>query len=336
VVDRSGEVLSVNAKGKELFGSQRLDPVRWPALWESRDAAERAFQSAARGESARFQSRGGLSDFTGSFWDVVVSPIRDARGCVERVLGVARDVTELQRLNTELSATLRLNETFVAAIGHDLRTPLNNVVMSAELLSTHAQSPSDVRVIERLRASALRMSKMIDELFDLARARLSGGIPVSPEDGIDLVTVAERIIGELSSGEPARAPELSHAGSTLGRFDSDRLGQVLANLLGNALRHGQPELPIALTIDGSSPHEVVLTVTNYGEIPNDILSCLFQPFRRGATRRGSTQGLGLGLFIVEQIVLAHQGRITATSGDGVTTFRVVLPRGAETSAQASV
>jgi phosphoserine phosphatase RsbU/P len=325
VVDLTAQVTSLNAKGKELFGAGGTDFVRWSALWADDAEAERAFESARSGQTARFQSRGGLSDFSGCHWDVVVSPIRDARGRVEKVLGVARDVTELHRLNDELAATLRLNETFVAAIGHDLRTPLNNVVMSAELLLSRA-SPGDLRVIERLRGSAQRMSRMIDELFDLARARLSGGIPVKPEPNVDLLPLAEKIVAELTPDAHGRAIQLQAAGDIRGTWDGDRMGQVLSNLLGNALRHGSTDAPIRLHLDGTHPFEVVLTVSNGGQIPEEVLSCLFQPFRRGTTRRSSVEGLGLGLFIVEQIVRAHAGRITAESAAGTTSFRVVLPR----------
>jgi phosphoserine phosphatase RsbU/P len=334
VLELDGRVQSVSAKGKELLsGEAAATPVRWTSLWEAPEEAQRCLTSAQRGEPARFQSRGQQLDLTRCYWDVVVSPMRNARGRVERLLAVARDVTELRRLNEELTDTLRLNETFVAAVGHDLRTPLNNVVMSAELLLSHAAEPSQTRVIERLRNSARRMSKMIDELFDLARARLSGGIPVQLQDNIDLKPVAERIVAELALGERGKSLELKHAGDTHGRWDPDRLGQVLSNLLGNALRHGQPESPIQLELDGTHPYELVLAVTNRGQIPAEILGCLFEPFRRAKTRAGSVEGLGLGLFIVQQIVLAHDGRIDAESSDGITTFRVTLPRLVDVTAQ---
>jgi len=330
-VDLQGVVLSVSAKGKEQPTFGVAGHVAWTKLWEDGEEAARCFAAARGGEPSRFQSRGQLLDLTSCWWDVVVSPMRDARGRVERLLAVARDVTELRRLNEELTANLRLNETFVAAVGHDLRTPLNNVVMSAELLLAQASEPGQTRLIERLRSSARRMSKMIDELFDLARARLSGGIPVQLQDNVDLTPVAERIVNELTSDERGQALELTQVGNTRGQFDPDRLGQVLANLLGNALRHGQRESPVQLALDGRQPHELVFAVTNRGQIPSEILSCLFEPFRRGQTRAGNPEGLGLGLFIVEQIVLAHGGRIAAESGEGITTFRVVLPRTSEQS-----
>jgi two-component system, sensor histidine kinase and response regulator len=187
-------------------------------------------------------------------------------------------------------------------------------------------------VLERLSASADRMSKMIDELFDLARARQGGGIPIVRQSGVDLLPVAERIVAELASG---RELVLDSRGDLRGDYDPDRLGQVLSNLLGNALRHGSPEGPVHLELDGTDAARLVLAVRNRGQIPSDILSCLFEPFRRGKVRAGSKDGLGLGLFIVEQIVLAHGGTINAESVDAITTFRVALPRVAPASPRAA-
>ena len=325
MIDMSGQLLSVSLKGQELLEGSRA-PVRWAALWEHGAEAEQCLASATAGEPASFQSRGALFDPTRSVWDVVVSPMRDARGRVDRLLGVARDVTELQRLNEELSATLRLNETFVAAVGHDLRTPLNNVMLSAELLVS-LDSP-DPRVLTRLKSSAERMAKMIDELFDLARARLSGGIPIQRQAAVDLLPVAEKIVAELLASASSRTLELVAKGDTLGPWDPDRLGQVLSNLLGNALRHGQPEGSIRVELDGSAADRLIVSVTNCGQIPPDVLPCLFEPFRRGTSRASRSEGLGLGLFIVHQIVQAHAGTIRAESTAGLTTFTVVLPRDA--------
>lgn len=332
MIDMSGGLLSVSLKGQELVDESQSQ-AHWLALWQQRDEAEQCFARAKGGTAASFQSRGALFDPTRSIWDVVVSPMRDARGRVERLLAVARDVTELSRLNEELSATLHLNETFVAAVGHDLRTPLNNVVISAELLS--ALDKPDPHVLARLRSSAARMSKMIDELFDLARARLSGGIPIQRQADVDLAQVAEKIVAELVAGAnaSARPLELSAHGNTRGDWDPDRLGQVLSNLLGNALRHGQAEGPIRVVLDGTAPEQLMISVVNRGQIPPDVLPCLFEPFRRGMARSSRSEGLGLGLFIVQQIVVAHGGTIRAESVSGLTTFTVVLPRAARVVAE---
>ena len=151
------------------------------------------------------------------------------------------------------------------------------------------------------------------------------------QSSVDLLPVAERIVGELSS---ARELVLEKQGSLHGDWDPDRLGQVLSNLLGNAVRHGSPEGPVRLELDGTDDARLLFSVRNPGQIASDVLNCLFEPFRRGKLRSASKDGLGLGLFIVEQIVLAHGGTIQAESVDGITTFRVALPRVATSSSRA--
>ncbi len=264
--------------------------------------------------------------------DTFVELYRQRQQLAAHMERIRESESELRRVNEQLAATLRLNEMFVAAVGHDLRTPLNNVVMSAELLLQHASGGTDQRVLERLRANARRMSSMIDELFDLARARLSGGIAIAPQDSVDLLALAEKTAAELSAGQPKQRFELTHRGDMRGRWDPERITQVLSNLLGNALRHGDPQVQVQLDLDGTDPRALAFSVANRGEIAPEVLSCLFEPFRRGRERASKSEGLGLGLFIVHQIVLAHGGRIAAESQDGVTTFRVELPRRAESLA----
>jgi signal transduction histidine kinase len=241
-------------------------------------------------------------------------------------LQLAAQVEQIKKLNAELSDTLALNERFVAAVGHDLRTPLNNVTLATATLMPRLRDDQDRRLLERVRVSAQRMGKMIDELFDLARARQSGGIPVTPEDDVDLLQVSERVVAELTQAPPERTIEVRHRGDLRGRWDATRLSQVISNLLTNALRHGARDCPVSLELDGTRAREVTLEVENRGEISPDALPTLFEPFRRGATRRSNTEGLGLGLFIVQQVVRAHGGEVRADCARGCTRFRVTLPR----------
>ena len=111
-----------------------------------------------------------------------------------------------------------------------------------------------------------------------------------------------------------------------GEWDGERLGQLLTNLLGNALRHGSPAQPVQLQVDGTRADQVRLVICNAGCIPPELLPVLFQPFRGGESRNGRQDGLGLGLFIVSKIVDSHHGRITVCSEAGQTCFTVSLPR----------
>ena len=224
-----------------------------------------------------------------------------------------------------LEETLRLNETFVAAVGHDLKNPLNSIVMSAGLLAEKANDPATAKLVERVKSSGLRMARMIDDLFDLSRARFGQGIPVERAQ-TDALAIAQRAIAEQEQAAKDRSILLTHEGSLEGNWDADRIHQVLCNLLSNALRYGDPQKPITLSLKGE-PNEVVLAVHNGGSIPPSVLPHIFDPFRQHAEDKRTRTGLGLGLYIVDQLVLAHGGKVSVVSTpDEGTTFTLRLPR----------
>jgi two-component system sensor histidine kinase/response regulator len=222
------------------------------------------------------------------------------------------------------SETLRLNEMFTAVLGHDLRNPLNAILTSAFLLQ---RSSDDKRVRETadgILASGMRMTRLIEDLLDLTRARLAGGIPLS-RSATSLAIVVERVVQETRIAHPARALEVSMEGDLRGEWDVDRLQQIASNLVGNAIQHGDPAAPITIRCDGSASEHVVLSVANAGVIPAHVLPSIFDPFHRGAY--GRADGLGLGLYIAQQIAEAHHGSIhvDSTPAKG-TVFTVHMPR----------
>ena len=233
---------------------------------------------------------------------------------------------ELQRVTEKLAQELRLTETFVAAVSHDLRNPLGAIMMASEILIGQPDPDRARRAAERVRSSGRRMTEMIEDLLDLARARLSGGIPIEPSHA-DLLPLARKVVAEQLMATPGRAIELSAEGDTTGEFDGDRLEQVISNLLGNALRHGAKGAPIRISLDGTHPSQVVLTVRNSGLIDPSLMPRLFDPFRAGESGHDRSSGLGLGLYIVNQIVRRHGGTVAVRSSpeEGVV-FRVELPR----------
>ena len=239
-----------------------------------------------------------------------------------------QNVERIQKLNRELAETLVLNERFVAAVGHDLRTPLSSVVLGVSQLEATPDRSEQMAILDRIVRSGQRMSRMIDDLFDLARARQSGGIPVTRTPGVDLLEVTQSALRELAARAPASSEgaRVTQRGDTRGRWDRARLLQVLSNLLGNAFRHGLATHHVEVDIDGSEPGSVSLSISNGGEIAQELLPVIFEPFRRGASPVRAAEGLGLGLYIVQQVVAAHGGRITVSSGQGLTRFQVVLPR----------
>ncbi len=231
---------------------------------------------------------------------------------------------QLCRQRQALAETLRFHETFVAAIGHDLRNPLNAIVMAAKLLA--GSNHSDVatrRVVTRLLSSSERMSSMIDQLFDLSRSRLGGGIPLDPRPG-DLVPALEGVVEEQSSTTSSPI-ELSCEGDATGSWDVQRLMQAVSNLLNNAARHGEAGAPIRVTLAGDEDG-VTLEVHNRGSIPEETAEHLFEPFVSRPTKT-TKQGLGLGLYIVDQIVRGHGGRVDVrSSAEEGTTFSIRVPR----------
>jgi len=237
---------------------------------------------------------------------------------------------QLERQRQALAETLRLNEELMAVVGHDLRNPLEVILMTAELLRHGDHGPDVLKSAERLHRSGSRMRQIIDELLDVTRARLGGGIPIEPRS-TDLAQLAKAAVAEAEAGHPDRRVQLHAEGDFRGHWDPARLEQVLSNLLGNAVRHGTPDSQVELTLEGRQ-QAVTLCVHNSGHIPPELLPRIFQPFQTSRESRARAGGLGLGLYIVDQIVLAHGGSVDVHSNpEQGTTFRVNLPRIAATA-----
>jgi signal transduction histidine kinase len=229
----------------------------------------------------------------------------------------------------EKTETLRLNEMLTAVLSHDLRSPLNAVLTSAVLIQRRSTEKPVQDTAARILSSGKRMSRMIEDMLDMARARLGGGIPLKREPA-DLGALIERVVAEMRATYPERRLDVVQSGNLTGDWDGERLAQVASNLLGNALQHGDASEAVEVVVDGTATHEVVITVVNSGAIPAEMLPQLFDPFRGGAQRQaGRTEGLGLGLYIVRQIVVAHGGVVDVQSGSGPenrTIFTVRVPR----------
>jgi two-component system, sensor histidine kinase and response regulator len=184
--------------------------------------------------------------------------------------------------------------------------------------------------LRRVRSSAQRMTGIIDQLYEVARARLGDGIRIEPR-AVDLAAIVHDVVREQGLARADHAVELTVRGDATGRWDAVQLARAASNLIGNALTHGAREAAVRVTVDGGDPRRVEVEVWNAGAIPAEVVARVFQPFARGP---GSTRGLGLGLFIVQQIVAAHGGQLTFdTSAERGTAFRFALPRGPAHPAQ---
>lgn len=219
--------------------------------------------------------------------------------------------------------TAELREQFIAVLGHDIRTPLSAILFGAALLSDRGLAAADLKVVQRMRASAGRIARLVDDVLDFARGRLGGGIPLATASVADLGAVFQQVVDEARATHPTREIRFTATACPPVRCDRDRLAQVLSNLLINALEHGS-QLSVEVELSCTAT-DVRLCVTNHGEpIAEHILPRLFLPFSRDAGARPRA-GLGLGLYIVSQIMQSHRGRIDVASGPEGTTFTCALP-----------
>lgn len=223
----------------------------------------------------------------------------------------------------------RSRDIFLAILGHDLRAPLQAVSMSTEMLARRvALDTEGLAYVARIKSGARHMGAMVSDLLEFVRSRLGSGLPIEPAP-MDLASAAKAAMDEACAGQPDCSPSLNFHGDGHGIWDRGRIEQMLQNLIGNALQHGNNSRTVTVTITGGA-EQVLLTVHNYGTpIPKDALSTLFDPLVRSASEELGTPStsLGLGLFIVKEVVSAHQGSIEVSSNesDG-TTFTVTLPR----------
>jgi signal transduction histidine kinase len=218
-----------------------------------------------------------------------------------------------------------LREQFIAVLGHDLRNPLASIDAGTKLLRREPQTEKAERILAMLQSSVARMTELIDNVLDLARSRLGGGIALDGLKETTLAPVIEQVIGELRAAAPDRAIEADLALPRPIRCDAARVGQLLSNLLANALAHGDPAFPVRVRAQTRDGH-FELSVANRGEpIPPAIVERLFQPFFR-IEDRPSRQGLGLGLYIAHEIARGHGGSIDvrSTAEETCFTFRMKL------------
>ena len=223
----------------------------------------------------------------------------------------------------------RSRDIFLAILGHDLRAPLQAVSMSTELLMRKTTLEGDaLACASHIQRGTRHMAVMVSDLLELVRSRLGKSLPIEPAP-MDLADAAHAAIGEACAGNPECDPKLVISGNTQGNWDRGRLDQLLQNLIGNALQHGLNKRDVTITLAGE-PEAVCLTVHNFGKpISEEAIGTIFDPLVRSADEElgQPSTSLGLGLFIVNEVVQAHSGTIEVSSNetDG-TLFTVVLPR----------
>jgi signal transduction histidine kinase len=223
----------------------------------------------------------------------------------------------------------RSRDIFLAILGHDLRAPLQAVSMSTELLMRKTSLEGDaLTCANNIKRGTRHMAAMVNDLLELVRSRLGKSLPIDPAP-TDLAAVAQAAIALACAGNPECDPTLNVTGDMQGVWDAARLSQLLQNLIGNALQHGSTKGDVTVTLTGE-PDTVHLAVHNYGApISEKDIGTIFDPLMRSADEElgHPSTSLGLGLFIVKEVVDAHGGTVEVSSSetDG-TLFTVVLPR----------
>lgn len=277
----------------------------------------------------------------------MTSEFRHLRACVIRLWVNSLDSPDLAyfqdmiRFNEAIDEALaestaayaeqvnRSRDLFLAILGHDLRAPLQAVSMSTEMLLRKTTLEGDaLACANHIKRGTRHMAMMVSDLLELVRSRLGKSLPIEPAP-MDLAEAVHEAIARACAGQPECDPTLDIQGDTRGVWDPRRLDQMLQNLIGNALQHGSSKREVTLTLTGDTDN-VRLTVHNDGiPIPADAIPTIFDPLVRSADEElgEPTTSLGLGLFIVKEVINAHQGTIEVSSSeaDG-TLFTVVLPR----------
>jgi PAS domain S-box-containing protein len=325
--DRDWRLVYVNHAFEALVGVRR-DALLGERLWERTDPSGlAALEPELRRTAGEGAPRTFEAPFPGERWfEVRAFPHEDG------VSAHLRDVTERRR-SQEVQAHL------LGIVGHDLRTPLTSIRVSASgLVRDPSLGERRLRALERIEAGAVRMTRLINDLLDYSRARLGHGFPLERVPS-DMGAICREAIDAVRAAHPARTFSYRPGGDGAGEWDPERIQQALVNLLTNAVRHGAPDSEVTLAWR-ADPRCTVVSVHNHGTpIDPGLLGHLFEPFKRGAPRGAPAGagwgGVGLGLYIVKQIAAAHGGSVGVRSEAGAgTTFEIALPRQPEPGATA--
>lgn len=213
-----------------------------------------------------------------------------------------------------------LREQFVAVLGHDLRNPLGAITNASDLLLETPRNEEDEQLLRMIQRGAQRMTRLIENTLDLAKGRLGEGLRIHRTMDRPIAGILEQVIVELRSVWPDRRIDTRFELREPVASDGNRMGQLLSNLLSNALSYGDPRQPVLIEAT-SGQGRFELAVTNGGApIPIHLMAQLFKPFTRGKEK----EGLGLGLYIASEIARAHGGTLTVHSDAMGTTFRLSM------------
>jgi len=259
---------------------------------------------------------------------VTYMPHHSAAHEIDGFISLVADMSEIKQKEDELRRRSEFEQQLIGIVSHDLRTPVTAIKMSAVLLQRMGLDEKQAKIISRIASATERASRMISDLLDFTQARLGSGLPVNRAN-VDLHRVTDTVVDELRVSAPDQQIVVKHSGDATGAFDGERIAQAVGNLIGNALKFSLENEAITLEVRGEAD-AVMISVHNLGEpISAELVPHLFTPLHRGKDTEKGGRSIGLGLYIVDQIVKSHGGdvQVTSTRKDG-TRFTLHLPRGA--------
>ncbi|WP_038167389.1 GAF domain-containing sensor histidine kinase [Verrucomicrobium sp. BvORR106] len=238
-------------------------------------------------------------------------------GALERVVNSEQQVTAERQVSQR-------REQFIGVLGHDLRSPLGAISMGAVILKESGLNGDQEATVAMMERNVTKIADLVDDIMDLTRGRLGGGISLEHLTDAPLEPMLRQIVEQEQTVRPQPVIECEFAIDQPVSYDRNRMGQLFSNLLSNAMKYGRPGVPVM--VRASADQEwFILSVTNGTDpIPQEELDKLFLPFMRGPGAR-EEKGLGLGLYIASEIAASHGGKLEAMSGEGEMCFTFTMP-----------
>lgn len=321
IVDLEGRLVMLNpgaSDALELDNRETLYGLAWASLWPeaSKDQVERAVASARAGDGTRFSAFGPTAKGSPRWWDVVVSPMRDAQGRVNRVMAVSRDVTEIYLAKEALRDADRRKDEFLAVLAHELRNPLSTAGIAARLLETqHGGIEGSVNLGKVIARQVGHMTRLVEDLIDVSRvARRLATLDRTELAMREAVNAAvEQLQGAIDAKRQTLTLDVG-AGNDTVFGDRTRLVQIVGNLLGNATRYTPDGGCISVEVAREADMVKVSISDNGIGIAPEKIADLFDLYSQvDRTSERTSGGLGLGLALVRSLAELHDGSVTAHS-----------------------